>query len=544
MTKVKSDDARRLPPINRRQLITYGLGAGAAAVVAACTPAATAPPSTTAPAPKPAAKAPAAPKAAAPKPTKQMSDTVTVGWRVATRNIDPHASSSVGHFMEPRLMFDALVTFDDEGKEIIPQLAAEWKRIDPATMEFKLRDDVKFSNGDDFTAETVKVNLERVLDTDNPIPGSIRGRFGGAIAGAEVVNSTTVRILSTRPDPVVLNRLTMVMMASDKLINSGADFNVEFAGTGSFQVTDFKELSHLQLEAFEGSWRGSSPIKSARIQGIPEQATLIAALQAGDIDIAYQVTGDRVADLKDNFTIHTLPNDTGAVVTTFFTTPETQHKRVRQAFNYAVDKEAMLTALNGGIGRVMPGQLISDSVEGYNPDIEAYPYDPDKARALLQEAGATSMEPRMETATTIATQAEAVGAFLEEIGVSVTIDILEPIVFITRLLREGSDADMFHRQSQWWRLRTFHATGQHFARENNPHFDNEEYRTLYAECGAELDTDKRIAGIQEAIALMHDEAPAIFLTYDDLIAAHSKKIAAIPKTYDRTLPLWKIEKEA
>src|SRR5438552_1987029 len=129
MTIYRDDDLITLPGgrrLDRRQFLALGLGA---ATLATCNP-------TT---PQPLGQV---------QPTKRLADAVTLAAQVIADTLDPHGLLSNSNYLATRQVFDALVTFDDKGEKIVPQLATEWKRLDSLTMEFKLRDDVKFSNGE------------------------------------------------------------------------------------------------------------------------------------------------------------------------------------------------------------------------------------------------------------------------------------------------------------------------------------------------------------------------------------------------------------
>src|SRR5262249_24068287 len=153
-------------------------------------------------------------------------------------------------------------------------------------------------------------------------------------------NSTTVRIMSNRNDPLLLNRMTGFTMGPKSYFESGADVANKPVGTGPFNVVDFQRTDQVQLEAWDGSWRAKPRAKSAKIIRFPELATMLSALRTGEIDIAHNVPGDRLAGLQNQFNAGTQPGGEASVALLLpQLSPALKDKRVRQALNYAVNKD-------------------------------------------------------------------------------------------------------------------------------------------------------------------------------------------------------------
>ncbi len=170
--------SHRLP---RRRALLFGLTVGGATALAACgSPAPPAPagqaPAATAPGPRPTAGAVATPKAS--DPPRRLATSLRIATPSLAETIDPAGSLGQNGYQAVRPVYDALVTFDEKGERIVPQLAAAWERIDPATMEFKLRDDVKFSNGEDFTAEAVRFTVDRLMSSNDPVFANTKSQMG------------------------------------------------------------------------------------------------------------------------------------------------------------------------------------------------------------------------------------------------------------------------------------------------------------------------------------------------------------------------------
>ena len=269
-----------------------------------------------------------------------------------------------------------------------PSLATEWRAIDDTTWEFKLRKGVKFHSGDLLSAEDVKFTFERVLnpETKSPQIGNVR-----AVKEVKVIDEHTVQLVTDKPFPLLLERMVFFPIMPKKYFEKvGAQAFAEQApsGTGPYKFVEWKRDQYLRLERFEEHWRGPASIKTFIIRVIPETATQVAELKTGGVDIVRSLPPDLMPDLKAN------PNtyvSTAPILRTHFVSLDMRHppfdnKLVRQAANYAIDRQAIIEKLMGGLGQVVP-TVINPMAFGYDPSIEAYGYDPKKAKDLLKQAG-------------------------------------------------------------------------------------------------------------------------------------------------------------
>ncbi len=237
-----------------------------------------------------------------------------------------------------------------------PSLATEWRAIDDTTWEFKLRKGVKFHSGDLFSAEDVKFTFERVLnpETKSPQIGNVR-----AIKEVKVIDDHTVQLVTDKPFPLLLERMVFFPIMPKKHFEKvGAQAFAEQApsGTGPYKFAEWKRDQYLRLERFEEHWRGPASIKTFIIRVIPETATQVAELKTGGVDIVRSLPPDLMPDLKAN------PNtyvSTAPILRTHFVSLDMRHppfdnKEVRQAANYAIDRQAIIEKLMGGLGKHVP----------------------------------------------------------------------------------------------------------------------------------------------------------------------------------------------
>ena len=486
-------------------LVLAGMLAGA------CTPAA----ETEAPAAAPpATEAPA--DAATEPPAEPMQEMV-----VSVEGLAPRMDGffvTAQSWIFTNIIFDALFQVDAEGN-IAPGLAESWEMTSPTTWVLNLRPGVKFHNGEDFTAEDVKYTLDFWLDPDNGYANLNRVEN---VVDVEIIDDLTVQLTTAEPFPLLPGRYsTMYIWPSETHQAVGAEaFQLEPVGTGPFKVSEFALDDFLALEANVDYWGGKPSIDALRFILQPEAATRVAALQAGEIDIAQHVP----ADLKDllegeGFDVLAVPigqsfiihfNLLGNTIEPF------GDKRVRQAINYAIDIDTIVSELTGGFARKLDGQMAGPDAFGYCPDVEAYPYDPDKARELLDEAGfgdGFSVDyqfghPRYFRGKEVS---ETVAAYLSDIGIDVDIEVMEFGNWVD-VYFEGTAGPITHVGGNY-------LPGMDFAdiaalmRGGIPEsfWDNPEYDALFDSYVSTVDTDERLRIACEMSALLKEEAPIVSL---------------------------------
>lgn len=206
-------------------------------------------------------------------------------------------------------VFDYLVYFNTETGKFEPGLATEWKLVDQTTWEFKLHKDVKFQNGDPFTADDVKWTLERV-SRDKKLAEYGANR---TIKEVKVVDPLTVRIVTTEPDPILLNRLSRIgsgMLPAKFLQEKGWDeFQKDPFGTGAYKVKEWAKDDHLTLVAWPEGWRGKPKVSEILFRVIPEEQTRVSELITGNIDIALSVGSENAQSLQSNPEVEVFINE-------------------------------------------------------------------------------------------------------------------------------------------------------------------------------------------------------------------------------------------
>lgn len=328
----------------------------------------------------------------------KKGDTIIVGMNVnAFVTLDPAMHRDRETETVIRNMFDGLVTRSRKS-EVYPQLAESWIQEDETHYLFTLRE-AKFHNGEPVTADDVVFTFERVLD-EGAIGGQSSPRKGllGPLEKVEKVSDRQVRLILSEPFPVFLQGLVHFQIVPKKYIERVGDeaFARKPIGAGPFQFTRGKLDSEVVMERFEDYYGGSpdldpvgpAKVKRAVFKPMPEPSTRAAALLAGEVSIIQAVPADLVDRLQknENVNVQFADGTRSYQIELNNKKPPFDDVRVRKALNYAIDWDLILDNIYRGYGRQLSTCFLPSGF-GYNPELKPYPYDPEKAKALLKEAG-------------------------------------------------------------------------------------------------------------------------------------------------------------
>ncbi len=347
-------------------------------------------------------------------------------------------------------LYDNLVYRDQKTLKIGPHLAESWKLLDDNTWEFKLRKGIKFNNGEPFTAESVKFTVERGLDPKIPQRPSVSW-----VKEVKILDDYTVRIITDKPYPVALDRLANYQMLPPKWVKEkGVDFIATNAnGTGPYRLKEWKRGVHVILEAKENYWKGAPAIQTIIFRPIKEIATQISELLTGGIDIVRDIPPDQIPLVENSGIAGISKAATLRVVYLLFDSAgrasksPVQNLKVRQAISHAIDVDTLIkTVMNGNAMRT--AAVLNPQHFGYDKSLEnPYPYNPDKARQLLKEANFPADQSLRLVTYTGSIQnpramVEAVGGYLNKVGIKTNINVYTDIGMWDRLGREGKQNDM------------------------------------------------------------------------------------------------------
>jgi peptide/nickel transport system substrate-binding protein len=351
------------------------------------------------------------------------------------------ASLAIGIASEPNATLDALVRDDgqrdiftmnvyetltrlDADGNIVPLLATEWHN-DGNDWIFTIREGVKFHNGQELTPADVVASYERAINPDlNPDTTYLSGVLSVTQEGEH-----DVRIKTAAFDPAVPTRAKhVIIVPADWADPADHRLDTEMMGTGPYRFVAWNRGQDIEMERFDGYWGDKPSVAKVDWRIMPDAAVRLAALQAGEIQIAYGMSGD-LADSAPKVV-------SGPFSEVMIMRPNALYgplmdADLRHAVNIAIDRQTICDALYGGYCTMTQGQPIIPQVLGYNPDLQEYPYDPDGARKILEEKNAVGTVLTLAVPTdrwakgrelgqAVAAQLEAVGfkvdAQYEEIG--------------------------------------------------------------------------------------------------------------------------------
>ena len=301
-------------------------------------------------------------------------------------SLDPHVQWNPDSYYVYRNIFDNLITRDDKG-DIVPQVATSWKYLSDTEIEFTLRDDVTFHDGQKLTAEDVAFSVQRITDPKFASPQL--GQFN-KIVKAEVTSPTTVKLTTDGPYPALLGQLVKLSIVPKHVVDAvGKDaFNLKPVGSGPYKFEGWQRGVQVTLTANDKYWGTKGPFASVAFRAVPDAATRVANLQAGTSDLAVTLDSDLAAQLKNSPKAKVLSVLTERVAYLRLNPakPPFDNAKVRQAVAYAIDKEAMVEGILGGYDKPVP-EMLTPAHVGWVSDVAAPSYDLKKAQALVKEAG-------------------------------------------------------------------------------------------------------------------------------------------------------------
>lgn len=509
-------------------LLLVALGVGACSA-----PAAPAAPSGDAP----AAEESAAEAGAAEAPAAEAAPaggTLIIARPSDAVGLDPKVeTTSPGNWVMSNI-YENLVKLDTD-MTFQPVLAESWEQVEPDRWRFTLRQGVKFHDGSDFNAEAVKFSIERIKNPDDP------GRSASnlaAIIAVEVVDDYTVDIVTDGPYGPLLNAMSLVyatgIVSPAGVELHGEEFTRNPVGTGPFRFVEWRSNDQIVIERNPDYWGEPAKLDEVIYRVIPEESARMLALDTGEVHMVLAPAPSLMDVYYDNpdFTVHEVP---GVRIIWFgmMTAREPlSDVRVRQALNFGVDRQAILDNVLEGMG-YLPLSYISPSIFGFSDISESFAYDPDRAAALLEEAGWVDSDGdgiRDKDGEPLsllhyssrgrylkdAEIAEAYQAAMRELGVDIQLEVMEWATLFEQVRQPNIPADLF---TLGWSTATGDADyslGPLFGTANIPptgwnsfEYSNAEFDDLVAQAGQSTDPDERLDLYAQALQILAEEQPAV-----------------------------------
>jgi peptide/nickel transport system substrate-binding protein len=411
--------------------------------------------------------------------------------------------------------FEALVDINSEGK-FQGVLAEMWEVLDPQTVRFALRKGVKFHNGEDFTAESVKFSVDFARDPNVKSPA---GPTLDVVDDVTTPDPYTAVVKFKKPYAAYLTVMYFAWLLPPKYFQQvgATEFAKKPVGTGPFVFSEWRKDVQVVMEANPNHWRGKPGIDRLVYRPIPEDSSRVAALQNGEIDLAFAAPIDRLRELEGSKDLR-VASRPGQMIYAGLDTLKTEalkDRRVRQALNYAVDVDSIVKNLFDDRAVRVNGALFPTS-PGYDQSMAPYKYDPEKARALLNEAGyGSGLEIRLDTPVGIqASQrlkevAQVLTENLQKVGVTAKINIMEPAAGFDKYRAREFQMYLFAWGSS-------PESGRHIdtllhSKTRGYYYQNPEADRLIDTYMTTLEPDKRIAAGRDLQRYLQDDAPWVYL---------------------------------
>ncbi len=458
--------------------------------------------------------------------------TLKVGtWGMPGSKGDPFKARGTPSVFTWSPMFDRLTLISGKG-EIGPDISSGWTNVSPTTWRFTLKEGGTFHNGEKFDAAAVKATFDYLM-TDEGKATAV-GQWINELASTSVVDDKTIEFVTKTPTPIWPTRLAVVFIVAPKAwkdLGAGG-FAAAPIGSGPYKMTRLAPES-ASFDAHEGSIRKRGNISKLEIIGLPEAPTRVQALMSGQIDIDTDVSVDNLAGLKaQKFVVDSTPGSQVHGIS-FLTTKEGspwRDRRLRQAANYAVNKQAIVDNIYGGQAGVA-SQHASPLSFGYNPDVKPYPYDPAMAKKLLAEAGFPNGVDLtinvVHTTMTLTNATQQVAADLGAVGIRTNLISIPIPELIGKFLNGGWAPEV-----QAFNVGTDHTghldAGVGFssfyscAKKVQVDCDEAQMPLINAAAG-EFDVAKRRQNLRDVLKMNHDHAPLIFMAETKInMAMHPK----------------------
>jgi peptide/nickel transport system substrate-binding protein len=440
--------------------------------------------------------------------------------------------------------YDPLIARDNTG-HLIPALATSWEQINDTTVRFHLRQGVKFHDGVEFTAEDVAFTINRIADPKNAY--GMLARIA-AVSGADVVDKYTVDIHTRTVSPTLLVGLSDIIMEPKHYFDQVGlkGMQAHPIGTGPFIYGRWVPGDHYELTANKDYWGGAPKVDRVIIREIPDASTRVASLLSGETQIIEEVPIDLIPEVQESgmAKVDEVPTTVGLVLTYDTRAAPFNNPQVREAFDYAVDKPTILKEILKGHGELLQGQLLTSNTFGFDPDVKARPFDPAKAKQMLQAAGydfntpvpITTMSGKYVSDVDIA---NAVAGMLNNVGVKATVNVVEGGVW-TQMFGALKMGPMY--MVGWYSLGDADfAEGWYTKGGYRTVWVNDEFEKLYADARSTNDKDKRLADYKRMAVIMHDENPSMYLFGLPSLYGVSTSITGFGAASDKLLRLTKVD---
>lgn len=464
-------------------------------------------------------------------------DTIVIGVSVDPVCLDPPFIAGLAGDSLATQIYDRLGWRSEPDMSPVMWAAESIEQIDPLTWQVRLQEGITFHNGRPLTAESIKFSIERYT-----LPGANRWYYNQAgVDRIDVVDTHTANIVTTEPfqlmEAVVANSWYLVEPEHyaetplEQLCSNPI-------GTGPYRVVEYIRDDRVILERFENYWGEKPDFQRVIYRVIPDAAVRLAELEVGNIDLMEKLPIDRAPDLERMDGVRPVSLASGRRVYLLADRRDAPlaSTEVMQALQYAVDVETIIDTLLGGF----TSRMATFPNEPAHPDLEPYPYDPERARELLAAAGypdgfTINLYTPIGRLTNDVQIVQAIAAYLGDVGIRANVQPLEWSVFSDQY-RGGqlnglfmvSEGPEYHDQGDLQGISVEHAGSM-----GNYGWDNAEWRQLYRDLRLETDFDRRRELSYQLQEIAYEDPPILMLYNEPNLYGVSDRIEWSPRVDER-----------
>lgn len=460
-------------------------------------------------------------------------DTLVIARLSDAESLDHHFMSTINAASVTHgKIYEGLVG-RDKNAELQPLLAESWEQLDDTTWEFKLRQDVVFHDGTDFTADAVKATFDRVLD---PAVGSPKAGVFSMVEEVKVIDEYTVQFLLSEPYAPLLSILASHESGifNPKAIEKfGGDDIQEPSGTGPFKFESWTPGQKIVLNRNDDYWGTPAKVSRVEFEVVPEESTRTSMVELGEAHIAEPLSISQMDAVNDSQNSEVYQSEGfGTEYITFNVEKEPFNDvRVRKAVSHAIEMDAIRKGVYNNVGGEA-NSLLGTKVFGYHEGLEIYDYNLSEAKRLLAEAGysdgleikLTTMDSKERIAL-----AEVVQSQLKGIGIKVNIEVMEYGTFVETVHSGNTEMILIS-----WRNVTGDADYNQYnlmhssskgSSGNTSFYSNPEVDRLVEDARKESDSEKRLEMYAKAQEIEMEDAVYIPVRIIENVAVISKDVS-------------------
>jgi peptide/nickel transport system substrate-binding protein len=455
------------------------------------------------------------------KDSKKAASEIDIATGSDPVSLDPRKTwVGPGYSMNSHI-FESLVfrTMQGDQVKIEGVLAEKFENVDPLTWKFTLRQGVKFHNGVPFTADAVKFTIDSILDPNfnTPLKTWLRD-----VDSVTTEGDYTVIIKTKTPTRGLISSLAQVPIVEPGAVKSlGDKFNTEPVGTGPYKIVKYTPNSEVLLSRFDDYWGTKGKTKTIRFRIMPESSVRLAALQRGDVQIAENMSADKLSTIKSD------PNLGVSVTKTLrvdFLVLEFKNKwinnlKFRQALSEAIDRKGLVGSVLGGT--TIPASSVSPpGTIGFNKDLPVYKYDLEEAKKRLKESGYDGSPIRMGAPigryAMDKQMGEAIAGMLKKAGVNIQLETLEWSSYIPKTSQDAYDiwfigaTDFTINPSKHW-------DGYYYSKTSEAGYSNPKVDTLMDQAIQTIDDTKAADLYKQIQSILYEDLPTLPLYYEPQI---------------------------